>query len=441
MADGMVTMSDLVSRLGLSNLLGRRFGGKRELYDEFGWPKTLTFDDFLAQFSRNGVARRIIDLPVEGVWNDPPSIVESGKAEDEETEFERQFRAMADRLSLWNRFKWLDRMARLGEFSVLLLGFPGSEDLSSRVGGVASLAFARVVRQDHVSIREVERDRSSPRFGLPVRYQLDLDVDDRREQLVVHHSRVIHVAEDPVDNLVTGTPALKPIFNFLLSLEMVIGSSGEMYWRSAFPGRALVADSTANLSTTSKKEMQDQIEEYEHGLRRFLRLQGVNVQTLGGSVSDPSSFVGVLLDVIAGSSGIPKRLLVGSERGDLASTQDKATLAAMVASRKMNHAEPMIVRPFIDKMIALGVLPAPRSRYEVDWPDSFNSSQKEKNETIEIAARALRTAFGPMTESIAPRRQILEGLGFDVSAEDANLDELEPIGDPPPPEEEGVVGE
>ena len=50
---------------------------------------------------------------------------------------------------------------------------------------------------------------------------------------LVHASRVIHVAEDILDDEVYGIPRLEPLYNYLDDLLKVVGGSAEMFWLDA----------------------------------------------------------------------------------------------------------------------------------------------------------------------------------------------------------------
>ena len=69
------------------------------------------------------------------------------------------------------------------------------------------------------------------------------------------------------------------------------------------------------------------------------------------------------------SLGVPYRLLLGTEEAKLAGNQDKRAWIGRVAKRQTSYCTPMIVRPFFDRLIAVGVLPQPGENYMVTWPD------------------------------------------------------------------------
>lgn len=90
------------------------------------------------------------------------------------------------------------------------------------------------------------------------------------------------------------------------------------------------------------------------------------------------------MDQIAGTKGLPKRVLLGSEVGDLASTQDKKR----VDDRKDEHirdcSEPAL-RQFLNRMIQHGGVRSPLKKgrsYKVIWPKEEEMSEVEKAETV-----------------------------------------------------------
>ena len=446
-AEAIKTLSDLMGRASIAGKLGQSFGGKRELYEQLGWPKVLKFEDYRARFRRDGIARRVVRLPVQGTWGQAPTLHDDDDR-NTETPFEQDIEALNRRLGLFAELANLDRKARLGRFAVMLLGVDGisrNDQLAEPLQRAGRVLYLKSYDESRVEIKSFEKDPTSPRFGLPLMYTIQIGESrggGSVSSVNVHHSRLVHVAEEADENDVYGTPALEPVFNYLAALELVVGGSAEMFWKGAFPGRALIADADAQWDESQTDDMKDQLDEFEHGLRRMLRLKGVTPHDLAVRVANPQHHASVLLDLIAGATGIPKRLLVGSERGELASSQDKATFASLVKDRQLNHAEPNVLRPTADRLIEVGLVRPPRDgTYETEWPDTHEPSDREKAETMKTKGQALRQFFGPMTESVAGGaiRGILEGLGIDP--ESVELAELEEVGEPPedePADDEGA---
>jgi hypothetical protein len=101
----------------------------------------------------------------------------------------------------------------------------------------------------------------------------------------------------------------------------------------------------------------------------------------------------VILNDISGGAGIPKRQLIGSERGELASSQDESNFLGTVAGRQEHDAEPGILRPVLDRLIATGVLPEPEGgSYTVEWPSLFELTEEEQSQVALNLAQALKNA-------------------------------------------------
>lgn len=423
----LATMASVLGkRLGIAGLLGETFGGKRDYYDEVGWPHVLTILDYQAMYERNPVAKRVVDLPANQTWNKSPEIKDDGRADgDDPTTFEQQLETLDERVRLFHHLKRVDRLARKGHFAVLLLGTGDPVEQLRQpidVAGGKRLLYLRAYSERWVEISQCDNDPTSPRFGKPELYSID--TREGQPSVNVHHSRVIHVAEDFDEDETYGTPALKAVFNYAQMLDQTVGASGEMWWQGAFPPRVASSQEDVAMDEQTREDISDQIEELRHKLRRWLTLQNIDVETMSQQVADPQGVVSVLLDLLAGGSGVPKRLLIGSERGELASTQDKATLASLVSERMRNHAEPVIVRPTIDRLINMGVIDPPAGRgYTVEWPDPHEPSESERANTMLTKAKAARQFFGGMAETLLPTRQVIEQLGFDADEVDLSLAE------------------
>ena len=74
---------------------------------------------------------------------------------------------------------------------------------------------------------------------------------------------------------------------------------------------------------------------FEHNLRRFIATQYVDkIESLQQQIADPTNFADVQFQIICALTGIPKRILFGSERGELASSQDKESFNEVISSNE-----------------------------------------------------------------------------------------------------------
>ena len=116
----------------------------------------------------------------------------------------------------------------------------------------------------------------------------------------------------------------------------------------------------------------------------------MDTATLEQSIADPENIVDTELKLISGASNIPVRILTGSERGELASSQDENNWNHRVDERRLDFAEPLILRAFIDRLIDFGILPRPKNGlYTVTWPDLDALSEKEQAEIAKSKTEAI----------------------------------------------------
>ena len=75
------------------------------------------------------------------------------------------------------------------------------------------------------------------------------------------------------------------------------------------------------------------------------------------------------LKLISATTRIPVRILTGSERGQLASSQDDENWADVISARQEQHVGPALLMPVINRLIWLGVLPEPtNTAVSIRWP-------------------------------------------------------------------------
>jgi hypothetical protein len=208
---------------------------------------------------------------------------------------------------------------------------------------------------------------------------------------------------------------LEVVFNRLYDLEKLIGGDAEMFWRGARPGYSGKLDPDFSMSEDTKNQLMDQLNEYEHNLRRFLVAEGMELSSLAQQIADPANHVDIQIQMISAVTGIPKRILTGSERGELSSAQDSSEWKDYVQGRREDHAEPRIVRPFVDRLVALQILPTPEEEeYDVKWNDLYSLSEKARVEIGKGRANALREySTNPLAMEIVPPKAFTEHfLGF-----------------------------
>lgn len=415
------------ARAALASALGQTaYGGDRDYYDSLGYPKTIAFDDYLAYYARDAIAGAVVDLPADDTWRKPPMVSEAGSTD---TPFVQAWEELAERLRAWSYLARVDKLSGIGQYGVLLIGVKDGKDLAMQaepgsLTGIEDVLYLRAMSEGSASITVHDSEQASRRYGLPKLYSIDLGASSTKS---VHFSRVLHVADNKFDSEVYGTPRMEPVFNLLLDLCKLIGGSAEATWLGMRPGTIIRPQPDYNLDTDDSSLMSDietELQEYAHDPLRFLRLVGMEAQQLApGEVIDPTGPVDKVISLIAARTRIPQRVLLGSAAGELSAAQeDMKQWAGTIQSRQANYVEPEILRPFIDRLIWLGALPAPTNGYQVGepdaegnlrWPSILQSNAVEEADIMSKRASAARQLADPFTGQLPlDDDEVRELLGY-----------------------------
>lgn len=400
----------ITERLDFARRAGMQYDGDRDVYEELGYPRgEIDFEDYVSRYERQHIAGKIVDLPAQDTWRNHPEITVD---EDEEMsqEFSDQWDAVVETTNLWHNNSRADKLSGIGRYSVLFLGLsdaesidelaesPMNEDLVQRFNeedepqpgmifneSDIDLMFVSPYSEGDAEIVDQFEDPTSPRFGKPKTYRIDmsgemeLSEDVELEEVDVHADRVIHVAQDALFDEVRGRPQLKRIYNLLMDLEKIIGPWAESYWREVSPDWAFTIDEDAKFDNSGDvDDFEDEIQKFIHNIQNYYVQKGVTPERITPDIQDFSDGIESLFKLISGETDIPLRKLFGTERGDLASTQDERHWAQHIDDRRTWFAEPIIIRPEINRLVKLGILPA--VDWGTEWPDLFTLTEKEKSE-------------------------------------------------------------
>lgn len=433
--------STLIQRAMLAFKAGLQFGGKRDLYEIFGYTLRPTFDDYLGKYGRQDIAGRIVDAPAQAVWRNPPEITAS-------SEFRTAWDKLVKRNKVWYNLERTDRLAGIGFYSTMLVGFDDQGALNTPVTRAKDVLYLQPYGQPSAVIKAFDSDPKSERFNLPEMYELKVPDPAallnftgttaspayHNKDILVHHSRVLHVAEAVLEDDVVGIPRLQRVYNLLEDLIKVVGGGSEMFWLNARQGLQMDIDKDMDLSVPDAEALSAEVEEFQHQLRRFLRTRGVTMKNLGADVADPRGQFEVIMALISGATGIPRRILLGSEAGQLASEQDRANWADRVDERRGSFAEPNILEPFIDLLNAAGILPQDSSDIEFVWPSAFHMSPLETAQTSAQSARSVAnlakqgTKSTPMVITTVEEARVIVGLPAEGAPEQLGSEKEETSG-------------
>jgi len=410
-------------RQQLAGLLSSTHSGKRDLYKIFGYKESLKPLDYRNKYDRGDIAARIVTAYPDAVWSKPPIIIEDEETQDR-TEFETQFDELAKKINLWHYIHRADILAQLGRYSILFLGIADNQTDLKQPAGNGEIAYLMSYGEDCAEIVEYERDVTSPRFNKPTIYRLTLHSSDSQgsQTLEVHHSRVVHIAERTLDNDTFGKSILERIFNRLEDLEKTVGGGAETFWMNSRGGLSVEADKDVEI--TNPEKVKEDIEKYVHQLTRVIRTKGMSVNPLDFAVHSPKDQVDVILMLISGATGIPKRILSGSEQGSLASTQDEKNWLSRVDERRTNFCENLILAKVFEKFTTLGIIPD-KEGFSWEWPELSQLTAQEAAEVAQKRAQAIATyANSPESEYVVPPQQFVEDV-MNLEYREGEIEELQ----------------
>jgi uncharacterized protein len=365
----------------------------RSIDNECGYPGTaqLTPSIYEDMYARESIARRVVQALPKESWKVHPVVYES-EDPDKTTSFEDTWLGLGDNLQgepsyyrgdegnpLMEYFYRLDVEAGKGRYAVLFYGFDDRvADLSQPVTKDSKLLYLRIYSEANAEVSDLD-ETPGPRYGHPLYYTLkannpsDYNAPSTPLRSInsdttgrVHWSRVLHVPSDNVDTSeIYGTPRMQPVWNRLLDLRKLYAGSAEMYWKAGFGGYSLesppgIDPRELKLDPQKIQAIKDNMEEFMNGLRRYILLIGLNAKSLAPQIVDPKSHIELQLQAIAMYLNMPMRVLMGSERGQLATLGDREEWNERLQARQRTFITPRILIPFINHLINVGVLAKPQ---------------------------------------------------------------------------------
>lgn len=420
---------------GLLDLFGTTFGGKRNLATVLGYKPTLCYDDYLARYARGDIAGRIVEIPAEATWGALPRLTEDETVRAE-TALSKKFERLAKRLHLRQMLEKADVLAGVGRYSVLLIGFADGKKLEEPVapGEGGDVLYLAPFSERSAQPADIDVDPTSPGFGRPVTYNIDLsrgihENDPTLRSVTtralgwpgpatrkVHVSRLVHVAEGTLEDGLYGRPRLRRVWDRLDDLAKISGGAAEVFWLIANRGLQFDVDKTLALKPEDEEALEEQIEEYEHGLRRTLQTRGVTVRglnELGASIVNPRQVFSVVAALIVGATDIPYRMLFGTERGQNINAQDRRAWLEQVSKRQRGFASEVVLEPLIAKLVHAGVLPQLALEAELVWPpvhDDLHQAEVASEIASAEASHAKAVADGAALVSTGEFRSLYLGL-------------------------------
>jgi len=179
----MAINSVLQSRANLAGQLGTQFGGDRDVYASAGYPKTLDYEHYNNKYERQEIAGRIVRLPAQWTWREPPMLKDGDKGDTAFTDAWKTLTSIgvkdiADQKTIWHYLERADRVSGIGRFGMLLIGLSDKSG-SSLANPIPSgtlddkdFLYLQPLDEGAVTIESLDKDQRSRRFNLPEFYKV-----------------------------------------------------------------------------------------------------------------------------------------------------------------------------------------------------------------------------------------------------------------------------
>lgn len=425
----------------LGDYASRFYDDRRNIYSIAGYPKELSVDLYLGRYQRDCLARRIVKAAPNDTWRKPFKMLDGATIEDgvSDTEFVKAWEKLVQfdsldgdllddsRRNLWYYFYEADKKCGIGQYAVMVLGFADNQPLDKPLRKNSGRALLYIDIHSEYQARilpsDLVKDPNNARFGLPEFYHIDYGVGIG--QVKVHYSRAIHVAEGGV---LYGESRLEAPYNRLIDIEKIAAGSGEASWQAI--ARKVIIKGREGYSLSEGTVTADKVEAMIHGFKNVLELEGADAEVVSGEVVDPTGAFDVQVNLLCAGTEIPKRKLFGAEAGELASGQEKEQWNDVISSRRIHFVEPVIIRPFVRRMIYAGLLPKPATgSYVTDWPSLDEPDNTTQAQTFETYARGVAQLTGEGIDRIVKPAEVVKhfirGLPADAIPTEQEISQLE----------------
>lgn len=433
-------------RYGIAKYLGISHDGKRNIYDIYGYPESLSgtagFQLMYRYSRRQGIANRITAGVAKTCWRDGFDIY-SGPDEEAEKVLEDQVELLK-KSGFMKKIESADTLNRIGRMAVLYVGVPDGGRPEDELGKVTrgpeflSQLYFSAYGYDSVTISEQETDDASPRYGLPKYYKLqrvgrgDTEKDTMTKSICAHWSRVIHLNENELDSDIEGMGALEPIFNRILDLDKTTGGSAEAYFRNAKGKLAYEIDKEfANSALTNpetKQQFQQAAEKYTNEFQDHTMAAGATVKALPTPHASPEHTVKAALWEISGYTGIPIRILTGEGSGQLAGSEDQLAFNQIIRDRQRLICSTWVCR-LLEILSQSGMIIDLPEGYEIRFPVQEAATDKQKAENGDIKASAIQKIIQAASQPAGNAIDLESAFAAcgleDVEIDDIDLDDID----------------
>lgn len=418
-----------------SLLMGGIDNKRPDAWCSYGYKEALCFNDYYRLFERGGIAHGAVMTLNEACWSTDPEVIEGDEEDRAEapTAWEKQFKKLAKRLKLWEKFRDADMRRLVGHYSCILLQFKDSKQWDQPVAKASEQQLINLIPawEEQITVAAWFDNPADPRFGQPQMFEyVENALDDNLQGepgrvVTVHPDRVVVIGD-----IRNGIPFLKAGFNDCVNMEKVLGGSGESFLKNASRQLAINFDKDVDLDAIARAhgvptgELQEIFDEVTRGMNRgqdqTVITKGASVTPLVANVPDPIPAFDVSLQSFCASIRIPSKIIVGNQTGERASTEDQKTFNKRCQGRRLSLLSSDI-ETLVDHLMRLGVLLT--VEFSVCWTDLSEASQAEMLANVVLMADVNQKmlASGELVFSV---KRMIEASGYDYTEE-----ELTPLPD------------
>lgn len=427
---------------------------RTRLYEEFGYPDTIKFNEYLKLYERNSIAGAAIDLISNGCFEDYPEVFE-GTKKDDATGNSNWDNKVAKLLKKWFPvIKEADKRGLIGNYSAILIQLKDNKSWSDKVDkGItkqsAEKAIVRLIPvwENQLSVSTWDNDEKSENYGYPTMYSYtNVNVGDNNggeptKVVSVHPDRVIILCESSVDGLITnGVSKLKKGYNDALDIEKISGGAAEGFLKNASRQLNFNFSKDSQLDQIARmygvevdklaNAIDDQVKRFNSNTDSSVIMQDGSASVLSVAAADPQPSFNVSLSKFASSIPVPVKILIGQITGDRASTEDNKMWARTRMSRR-NGFLTYLIETIIRRLVSFNILEQPKEdEITVSWSDLLAPSYGEKLENANKLADIAQKTSAAFTYSIINPNEIRAAAELETLAEFDNDKVDNPKGNP-----------
>ncbi|EHK8991091.1 DUF1073 domain-containing protein [Escherichia coli] len=434
---------------------------RHRIYQEFGYPRHLSFDDFYQAYRRNAVAGAAVERMCEGCWEDLPVIWEGEKEQKarQPTAWDKRVNKLLKRC--WKQIKGADKRNLVGRYAGLMIQFKDSLTWDQPVNravvaNLAEKAMVKLIPVWEAQLDPVEWDDNdqSETFGEVKMYSFTElpvggDSSQRPSRIVrVHPERIIILAEGADDgDMNSGISLLEAGFNKLLDIEKVSGGASEGFLKNASRQLNYSFSEKTNFAQLAKAlgvpegqladALDAQVRRMNDSTDSASFMQAGTAEVLSVTPADPEPTWRTALNEFAATVPIPVKVLVGMQTGERASTEDAKDWAKTRNGRREGFLTDFLTE-LLTRFWTFGVIPPPAGEeVTVEWTDLLAPSDAEKFANMTSLANVAKSSMEAFGRSAISENEIRAAGQLEPQP---GMDDFEPE-EPPEPQPDPLAGD